>query len=86
MDDPQEVTNLIQGAINAFDLCRRTDDERNSSDLDKQQKYKSGNILGTLQAYEQEIATAKKQQSSTHVHIPSSHQSLRIYSPCSKGH
>jgi len=60
LNDMHEITNLIQGCINRYELIQKTDVERDSRDEEFQSKYKDGTILGTLQAFEKEIALEKQ--------------------------
>jgi hypothetical protein len=62
LDNPQEISSLIGGCINHAELKHRTNPERSSNDVNLQLKYTSGNILGTLQVFEQEIALEKQQR------------------------
>eukprot|EP00536_Pseudo-nitzschia_multiseries_P003807 jgi/Psemu1/8572/gm1.8572_g len=56
----EEVSNLIEGATLSYELCKMTEDEWESDDQFKRDKYKAGRLLQTLQTYEQEIKVEMK--------------------------
>eukprot|EP00536_Pseudo-nitzschia_multiseries_P009599 jgi/Psemu1/23650/gm1.23650_g len=56
----EEVSNLIAGTTLCHELFEKTEDERDSDDQFKRDKYKAGRLLQTLQTYEQEIKAEKK--------------------------
>lgn len=55
LDDRDEVSSFIHGAVEREELRRKTDVERKSSLPEDQEKYKSGALLRTLQVYVNEI-------------------------------
>eukprot|EP00536_Pseudo-nitzschia_multiseries_P011456 jgi/Psemu1/28999/gm1.28999_g len=61
----EEVSNLIEETTLLQELFKRTEDERDSHDQFKQDKYKAGQLLQTLQTYEQEIKAEKKYKDKT---------------------
>eukprot|EP00536_Pseudo-nitzschia_multiseries_P014698 jgi/Psemu1/39812/gm1.39812_g len=61
----EEVSNLIAGTTLSEELFKKTEDERNSDDQFKRDKYKAGRLLQTLQTYEQEIKAEQKYKRNT---------------------
>eukprot|EP00536_Pseudo-nitzschia_multiseries_P018731 jgi/Psemu1/57061/gm1.57061_g len=66
MSSTEEVSNLIAGTTLCHELLfEKTEDERDSDDQFKRDKYKAGRLLQTLQTYEQEIKAEKKYKDKT---------------------
>eukprot|EP00536_Pseudo-nitzschia_multiseries_P006880 jgi/Psemu1/16366/gm1.16366_g len=61
----EEVSNLIAGTTLSEELFKKTEDERDSDDQFKRDKYKAGRLLQTLQTYEQEIKAEQKYKRNT---------------------
>eukprot|EP00536_Pseudo-nitzschia_multiseries_P010847 jgi/Psemu1/27241/gm1.27241_g len=61
----EEVSNLIAGTTLSEELFKKTEDERDSDDQFKRDKYKAGRFLQTLQTYEQEIKAEQKYKRNT---------------------
>eukprot|EP00536_Pseudo-nitzschia_multiseries_P010363 jgi/Psemu1/25685/gm1.25685_g len=60
LSSTEEVSNLIAGTTLSHELFEKTEDERDSDDQFKRDKYKAGRLLQTLQTYEQEIRAEQK--------------------------
>eukprot|EP00536_Pseudo-nitzschia_multiseries_P008693 jgi/Psemu1/21143/gm1.21143_g len=65
MSSTEEVSNLIAGTTLSHELFEKTEDERDSDDQFKRDKYKAGRLLQTLQTYEQEIKAEQKYKRNT---------------------
>eukprot|EP00536_Pseudo-nitzschia_multiseries_P016129 jgi/Psemu1/44951/gm1.44951_g len=61
----EEVSNLIAGTTLSKELFKKTEDERDSDDQFKRDKYKAGRLLQTLQTYEQEIKAEQRYKNKT---------------------
>ena len=71
MSDKAEVSTLIKGTLYCDKLRRKTDDERESSDQFKVDKYKEGRLLQTLQVYVEEIKQERERRTPKPSFIPS---------------
>eukprot|EP00536_Pseudo-nitzschia_multiseries_P019160 jgi/Psemu1/59263/gm1.59263_g len=65
MSSTEEVSNLIAGTTLSHELFEKTEDERDSDDQFKRDKYKAGRLLQTLQTYEQDIKAEQKYKRNT---------------------
>eukprot|EP00536_Pseudo-nitzschia_multiseries_P019430 jgi/Psemu1/60724/gm1.60724_g len=65
INSTEEVSNLIAGTTLLEELFKKTEDERDSDDQFKRDKYKAGRLLQTLQTYEQEIKAEQRYKNKT---------------------